>query len=304
MDAETSREAGRGRRITLGIELFERIVNRSFEAIIVVDDQRRVVFWNNAAENIFGYGEEFMLGKDMHDYITPERYRPTAKAAHTRYLQTGIGSALGRLVEIEGLHASGHEFWVELGLNDVLVEGNRWAFAIIRDVTARKAMEEQLVHQARNDALTGIPNRRCFEDALQGAVGRDATVLFVDVDRLKEINDRFGHEAGDRAIVAVSEVVARCFADAEICARIGGDEFGVVYRDADAELVERRCTRALAEARETRLADYPAVTLSLSIGAAFAAGKRFTDPRQLLRAADDALIAGKQGGRARYVLRS
>lgn len=291
------------RDVTFKIDLFEKIVNRSYEAIIIVNEQRHIVFWNDAAEKIFGYTAEMVIGRDMHSLITPSRYREAANAAHAHYRETGVGKVLGKRVEIEALNSLGQEFWVELGINDVQVDGRRWAFAIIRDVSERKKMERKLEQQAQTDALSGLHNRRAFQFYLESAIGHGSSVAFIDGDDFKRINDRLGHEAGDRVIVTIASCLKQVFNDAICVARVGGDEFAVLHSESNRERLLTRFNELRATVRDAvdRLLDHE--DFSISIGAVLdPSGK--AGSRELLALADQALYESKAQAADRITLKA
>jgi len=162
------------------------------------------------------------------------------------------------------------------------------------DITEQRALEEQLRHQAFSDSLTGLANHRRLFDVLQGEIGRtkrterEFSLLLLDLDGLKEINDRFGHLAGDRALCRLAQTLADCCRSIDTAARQGGDEFALVLPEtgaAAATLVARRICELLAKDAEE-----PA--LSVSVGVA-SYPKDADTIGTLLYAADKALYAMK-----------
>ncbi|HEX6368471.1 MAG TPA: EAL domain-containing protein [Longimicrobium sp.] len=169
------------------------------------------------------------------------------------------------------------------------------------DVTARRAMEERLRHEALHDPLTGLPNRRMLMERLSAALDRGRrrgggpALLFMDLDRFKVVNDSLGHPVGDQLLTAVAERLRRCAADADTVARFGGDEFAVLLETGSAAAALRTAEgiqRALAA--PVGLDGYEVVT-SASIGIAVATAQ--TDgPEALLRSADAAMYRAKARG--------
>ncbi|MDX1455101.1 MAG: diguanylate cyclase [Gammaproteobacteria bacterium] len=276
------------------LEMFEKIVERSYDAIIIADEQRRISYWSPAAEQTFGFTADEVLDKDMHSLITPARYRERANAAQQTYRRTGRGNVLGKRVEIEALHKDGHEIWVELSINDINMNGERWAFAIVREVTQRKRMESQLERQAMTDPLSGLYNRRAFQIRLEERAGEALLLAFLDADRFKQINDAFGHDAGDEVIRCIAASMASVFPDACCLARMGGDEFAVLLASSDRAGFEQRlqCLVADIAGRVHRTSGLADISLSSGI-ASLEPGDR--DLRSLLINADRALYAAKQG---------
>ena len=175
-------------------------------------------------------------------------------------------------------------------------------------VNARSQFEEQLVHQALHDELTGLPNRGLLQDRLNHALaktarsGRYVGVLFVDVDRFKVVNDGLGHDAGDKVLVEVASRLNETLRRGDTVARLGGDEFVVLCENLlnpqRAESIAERLMRSLRKPFRT---DAGAIVLSASIGIAIGShGKH--DAVGLLRDADAAMYQAKEGGRARFVV--
>lgn len=168
--------------------------------------------------------------------------------------------------------------------------------------------EREMLHElARIDALTGLDNRRQFDDTLlrewRRAVRTDEglAILLIDIDHFKRINDTYGHPTGDLYLREVAQTLARCATRAsDVIARYGGEEFAVVLPGASLEQARRIAQRMRAEVEELRLATPAAdgaVTVSVGIGAVERIAS--TDPAPLLRAADQALYEAKRGGRNR-----
>lgn len=290
------------KNVTFKIDLFEKIVNRSYEAIIIINELRQIVFWNQAAEKIFGFTADMVVGRDMHSLITPERYRQVANQSHRNYIKTGEGKVLGKRIEVEALNCMGQEFWVELSVNDVMVDGQRWAFAIIRDISDRKKMEKMLEHQAQTDPLSGLHNRRAFQYYLDNSIEGGISVAFIDGDDFKKINDNFGHDAGDQVVSAISLCVKRTFGDAVCNARVGGDEFAVILAETNKDRLRERYKELQDDIGDTigRVIDYENFSVSIGV-VGDASGK--ADPRTLLTMADKALYESKSSGRGRITIK-
>jgi len=177
----------------------------------------------------------------------------------------------------------------------------------VHDVTERKALEEQLQHQAMHDPLTGLPNRALFTDRLRQALTRakrregGVAVLFMDLDNFKVVNDSLGHKAGDRLLVAASKRIRTLLRPEDTVARLGGDEFVFLLEDTGAQDALRVAERVLEQLREPfslgrhRLV----VTASIGIATGGANGKYAAD---LLRDADLAMYRAKRAGKARHVV--
>ena len=178
---------------------------------------------------------------------------------------------------------------------------------LVREVSERQRAEEQLVHDALHDALTGLPNRTLFTDRLEGAIARARrrtnglfAVLFLDVDRFKVVNDSLGHMVGDRLLRAIARRIPACLRDTDTFARLGGDEFAVLLEElrdpSEALRMADRIQRELAmpfdlEGQEVFTTASIGIALS-SIG--------YNRAEELLRDSDTAMYRAKALGKARY----
>lgn len=161
--------------------------------------------------------------------------------------------------------------------------------------------EQQLEREARFDALTGLANRREFECRLTAALeqmrrdGQPVALLFLDIDRLKQVNDTHGHAAGDALLRGFAERLGACVAPEALVARVGGDEFVVLMSAVDAAAAEATAVRICSAMAAPLAVDGQRLALGTSIGIALSGPD--SDPDQLMRAADHALYAAKSAGR-------
>jgi diguanylate cyclase (GGDEF)-like protein len=208
------------------------------------------------------------------------------------------------------LHRDGRVRWVLHGVTVVPdAEGRPAWFAVsAQDITERRRAEQDLrdlaavlSERAVRDPLTGLANRVLFEERLRAALARDARtgrgtgVLFLDLDGFKEINDRYGHDAGDAVLRGVARRLTAAVRPSDTVARLGGDEFVVLVeaaQPADVEPLVARLRRSVHEPFAVAGAD--AVRVGVSIGSAWCA-RGEADPRTLLRHADEAMYLDKRG---------
>ncbi len=190
-------------------------------------------------------------------------------------------------------------------LEDPSVRGvviNAW------DITERKALEEQLAHQAFHDPLTDLPNRSLFMNRLEHSLARTkrrgdmVAVLFMDLDNFKVINDSLGHEVGDQLLVKVAERLLGNIRAADTAARLGGDEFVVLLEDvedvSDANRAAERVTQMLRDPFDVEGHE---LFITTSVGVAVS-GSAEDRPGDLLRNADLAMYQAKARGKNHYVL--
>ena len=165
------------------------------------------------------------------------------------------------------------------------------------DATERVRAEASIAQAARHDALTGLPNRLAFHERLDAAAGAGtgATVLLLDLDRFKAVNDAFGHLAGDALLQGLGARMAALMGPGDLLARFGGDEFGVVHPKADPAAAARLAERLLAAARLPLAVEGRGVVVGASLGVAFLPGDG-AGSAELIQAADVALYEAKAAG--------
>jgi len=215
-------------------EMFRAISATANDTIILMDDQGNIAFWNKAAETAFGYSAQEIIGKNLHDLLVPLKYLEEFKSGFGHFKLTGQGRIIGKRYEVTALRKNGEEFPVELSVSAVNLQGKWNAIGIVRDITRRKRVEEELRALSLRDELTGLYNRRGFltlaEQQLKVAnrVRKVMLLMFADLDDMKHINDAFGHQEGDRALIEIGQILKKTFRESDIVARFGGDEFAVL----------------------------------------------------------------------------
>jgi diguanylate cyclase (GGDEF)-like protein/PAS domain S-box-containing protein len=271
-------------------------------AIVTIDGNFLQV--NPALCDLVGYDEDDLL-RLTHPSITHADDVQQETEQTQRLLAGEIDSFR---IEKRYVHREGHEIWSELSVSLVRNEAGRPRYLIAQmvDITDRKLFEQQLLHQAFHDRLTGLPNRALFMDRLDHALARrpreDETiaVLFLDLDNFKVINDSLGHRAGDQLLLTMAERLQTCVREGDTVARLGGDEFTVLLEHitdlTDAILVAQR----IAEQSLTlyTIGDRE-VSVTASIGIAIP-GEEGETADDLIRNADIAMYEAKRRGKARY----
>ena len=175
------------------------------------------------------------------------------------------------------------------------------------DITIRKRAEIELARQAAHDALTGLPNRTLFFDRLERAMIRShrtkkmMAVMYVDIDRFKNINDTLGHDTGDALLKAFAIRLVGCMRESDTVARIGGDEFTLIVEDLlRRETAADVATKILETMRSEFLLGERSVAISVSVGIAFHDGLHTVRADAVIRNADQALYTAKRNGRNQY----
>ncbi|HNI35748.1 MAG TPA: GGDEF domain-containing protein, partial [Microthrixaceae bacterium] len=209
--------------------------------------------------------------------------------------------------EFRARHADGSERLVVGTLTTPTADWGDHIVLNLHDVTTQRDLETQLRHDASHDALTGLMNRKAFGDASERACaraarqGRTVGMLYIDLDGFKQINDTFGHDAGDRVLIEAGRRLRTCLTDGETLARLGGDEFAVlvdaVSGNRAIELAE--CILSTIGEPIEGLPNDARVVASIGIALRSSDGIEIST---LMQDADAAMYAAKRNGRARWEL--
>lgn len=208
---------------------YRLIVDNVHEAILIYQ-HGTLKFINDRAVNFLGYTEEVLTSKPLSDIIHPED-RDFVFEDHIKRLK---GEEIPVVYPFRVVTKNGSIKWVEMHAVTVLWEGRPATLNFIRDITARKAMEDKLLALSITDQLTGLYNRRGFltlaEQQLRVSdrTKKGLVLIFADLDGMKKINDTYGHLEGDKALINAAEVLKEVFRESDVIARIGGDEFAVL----------------------------------------------------------------------------
>jgi diguanylate cyclase (GGDEF)-like protein/PAS domain S-box-containing protein len=278
-------------------------IDNALDAVVQMNAEGIITGWNDQASHVFGWTREEAVGRLLHELIIPPQYREEHVRGMKHYLTSGEGPVLNSRIEMKGLHREGHEFPVELAVTTIEVGGQREFSAFIRDITSEKESEEIIWKQANYDKVTGLPNRHMFHDRLEQEIrkahraGLQMALLFIDLDRFKEINDTLGHDMGDVLLKETSRRLANCVRESDTVARLGGDEFTIILSEIDdAGNVERAAQAILRLLSEPfQLGDEKAY-VSASIGITMYPADAMS-VEDLLKNADQAMYVAKNRGR-------
>ncbi|NJC66094.1 diguanylate cyclase [Planosporangium flavigriseum] len=287
-----------------GEERFAALVKNGSDVVTLLDANGRITYDSPSVRRVLGFPPDARLGLEAASVLHPDD-QSEARALFRRALQAPdtVHRMQGRVRRAGGAYE-----WVDLSVTNHL--GNPAIGAIVvnaREITESRRLQERMRYLALHDALTGLPNRRLFKDRLTESLRPDParphlrSLLFVDLDEFKPVNDRYGHDAGDELLCQVSSRLIRRLRPSDTLARIGGDEFvilldPIVDRD-EATTVADRLLAALAE--PYRVAGHD-VRIGGSIGVSIA--RPGQDPDEMLRSADSAMYRAKQDGGLRYEL--
>jgi diguanylate cyclase (GGDEF)-like protein/PAS domain S-box-containing protein len=281
------------RRLELEAERMRGLANAAVEGLLVCKG-RTIVTVNDNFANLVGASADALAGVEFDRFVPAEGTR------------LKLAERPNQLIEGEVHRADGTVAPVELILRPIDFDGTPHVAIAVRDLQAHKEAEQHIRFLAHYDALTGVPNRSSFNKKLDQEIqfalttGRRLAVLCLDLDRFKEVNDLFGHAAGDRMLQSVAARVSNELDDSQVLARLSGDEFAIIMPGLFHPMAAGRLAESILET--LRLGNDNAETdasASTSIGIAVCPDDA-TDRQTLLSHADTALYRAKSEGRGTY----
>ncbi len=270
------------------------VMDSAVEAIVTADGQGAIETANPATEALFGWSVDELRGRSLVDVL------PGVE----------LGDATGDSTRERMVHAhrkDGSSLPVDVTVAPTAVGDRPMHIVIARDATVRRLHEEQLTHQATHDALTGLANRKLFEELLVRAVFRGersrtpVAVLFVDLDGFKDVNDAFGHQAGDRVLAETGRRLETAVRPGDLVARLGGDEFAVICENLGSVLDAEKIAGRVVESVRLAIPVASGVA-SVTVSVGVAVGLPGEGAASLLERADSAMYRMKREGKAGYRL--
>lgn len=284
-------------------ERYHRLVELSPDAIIL-HAEGLIVFINSAGTKLLGGDKaEQFIGLPVITFV----HRDSLQSVKKRITQIVEEQTAVPFIEEKFVRLDGTEVDVEVAAVPFTYHDKRAVQVVARDITERKKVEARLLHDAFHDALTGLPNRALFMEHLQQALERSKrspkqlfAVLFLDLDRFKNINDSLGHPIGDKLLVSIAGRLETCLRQFDKVARFGGDEFAILLNGvedaSDAVRVAERLQEMLKKPFSLGGHD---VFSSASIGIALG-NEGYENPEEVIRDADTAMYRAKAQGKARH----
>ena len=282
-------------------ERFQRLFESSPDAVVVVH-AGAIHTVNREAEKLFGYERGELIGRPV-EILLPPRLREGHAQQRGGYMQAPSRRHMGERQELLALRKDGSECPVDVTLNPIITSEGPMVISSIRDITDRRKLEDQVRQLAFFDPLTKLANRRLLHDRLGQTLVRAKressrfALLFVDLDRLKPVNDEHGHQVGDWLLQSVAKRIEGCLRASDTAARIGGDEFVVLLIDQKSSSDAIAVAEKIRQSLEQPLLTPQGIELnnSASIGVAIYP-EHGNSAADLLRRGDDAMYRAKKGG--------
>lgn len=287
------------------------VIENANDAYVCMDQAGVISAWNQQACEVFGWSAQEAIGCRLDQLIIPPHLRAAHRAGLARYLASRESLLLNRRIELTAIRRNGSEVPMEVRIQPLDLEGVTIFSAFLHDISERKQIEAGREHEARHDPLTGLPNRRALFEILPQALARadrngTALVLFfLDLDGFKEVNDAWGHEAGDQVLQEVAARLTRGRRKVDTVARLAGDEFTVVLEALDP--AGRQSALEVAEKLLASLCQPCSIgeataQISASIGIAFHLPGVAMSADELLKIADTAMYEAKRTGKSRICI--
>jgi diguanylate cyclase (GGDEF)-like protein/PAS domain S-box-containing protein len=230
---------------------YEKFLETIPDAAAVINQRGEFVVLNSQSEQLFGYPLNMLYGKSL-AMVLPQSIQPYHTKMVEGYFKNPKTRAMGSGVDIFGKHLNGHEFPMDIMLKPIEFEGGVYALCVMRDMSGIKAQELQLQQAlarekelALTDYLTGLDNTRSFHIALEAEINRfdrfrrPFTLVYLDIDNFKDVNDEKGHGEGDKVLIEVAKSLKNRLRKTDVISRQGGDEFLILLTETDASLAEK-----------------------------------------------------------------
>jgi diguanylate cyclase (GGDEF)-like protein/PAS domain S-box-containing protein len=298
--------------LTTSKQRFEALVKHSSDVVAIVEVDGFIRYVSESVASVFGYEPPALVDRRWSEIVDSDevsRFLSTLYDASLRPFSTAV-------IDLGMRHASGRRCHAEMTVTNLLGEPSvRGLVLNTRDISERKQLEQQLVHEAFHDSLTALANRALFEDRVKQALLRrqsdPVAVLFLDLDGFKEVNDSLGHAAGDVLLCQVADRLRSCVRHGDTVARFGGDEFAILLdagsaADSATQLAERIAASLedpfTVEDRETYVRASIGIAAATPADAAGPFDVAASDSGQLLRNADLAMYRAKAAREGGYVM--
>ncbi len=284
---------------------FASLVQHSSDLITVVGPDAMIAYQSPSSTRVLGYAPDELTGTRFDQLVGPDDAERLLRVI-------ADGSAYprreGEVIECTLRHRDGGLRQFEILHTNLLDDAHvRGIVLNARDVSERKAFEEQLAHQAFHDPVTNLPNRALFVERVRHAISRarrenaKLAVIFLDLDDFKTINDSLGHAAGDTTLIDVAKRLSHSIRSSDTAARFGGDEFVVLLEDLDAtQTVVDVAERVLEDLRQPLMIAGKELMLHGSIGISIFEGDSTAGADELIRDADAAMYIAKRDGKSGY----
>jgi diguanylate cyclase (GGDEF)-like protein/PAS domain S-box-containing protein len=290
-------------------QFYKSLLDNLYDGVYFVDTERKITYWNKGAETITGYTAEQVMDKFCRDNILNHCTENGEELClHNCPLTKSIQSGAHVEAEVFLHHANGHRVPVLVRTSPIIEDGKVIGAVEIfsnssRLISARR-QAQRMESMALQDALTGLSNRRAGETRLAAMllefqqIRQPFALLYADIDHFKQINDRFGHDIGDRVLYMIAQTLKHNLRQNDLVCRWGGEEFVAMIRDVSEESMQQVALKLLALTERARLdLKDQKVSVTISVGATLSRAGDTLD--EITRRADALMYESKNNGRNR-----
>lgn len=283
-------------------EKYKLITENAFDIIQLMNTSGIIEYVSPSNKSILGYTDKEYVGLPFQTYIHPEDVPILEK-----WFNHLINGSKPTPYEFRVLHKNGNYIWMEASTTPIMENGEvKQLVTIARDITERKRTRDELAKMAFYDYLTGLPNRRTFDERLNMAIlqanglNKKVAVMMLDGRKFKKINDTYGHDAGDAVIKEIAKRIKASIRQTDTVARLGGDEMGIILPEIESfEMAEVIANCIIKSFEEPFFFNNYVITIGAGIGIAFYPDHS-VEKKQLVKYADEALYEAKESNRDEY----
>lgn len=293
------------RKLIKSMKRFEAVVQSAYDGIITIDANQNIKLFNQAAEQIFGYSPDEMLGEPL-TRLMPQRYRKNHGNYVEGFKESIVDSrSMQTRAPVQGLRKDGSEFPIEVTISKINFDNKTELTAVIRDISEKNKLMEELLLASQEDFLTGLYNRRKLTELMNQEIkrfkrfGRSFSLILADIDHFKVINDQFGHDCGDDVIKEFAQLMKQSLRDTDAIGRWGGEEFLILLPEAE---IDHACRVAekLRQSAEQLVTQYEDAEIKFTISAGVVEySDSAVDRAGIIKQVDQLMYRAKNDGRNR-----
>jgi diguanylate cyclase (GGDEF)-like protein/PAS domain S-box-containing protein len=291
------------------IEDYAKILDTSYDGVYFVDKDRKILYWNKEAEKISGYGEKEVVNYHCFDNILNHVDEEGVCLCTTACpLSKTMSDGIRREAKVYLHHKKGHRVAVTIRTVPLIVNGEivgAFEFFVHNNDNLPMSKIDELTYLALHDQLTGIPNRRYIDSTLKNFIRQyndlslSFSVMMIDIDHFKLINDTYGHDMGDKVLKMVATTLSDIFTEPTFIGRWGGEEFMVISACHSPHELEEIANHAITLVNNSSFVDHGNnISVTISIGITIA--QKDDDEEAITRRADQGMYESKAQGRNRF----
>ena len=293
------------KQLTTSMKRYEAVVQSAYDGIITIDSKQNIKLINNSALQIFGYENNELTGEPL-TKLLPHKYRKKHHSFVDGFKSSHIDCRpMETRASVRGLRKDGSEFPLEVTISKILVGQSQELTAVVRDISEKNQLLEELIAASREDSLTKLLNRRYFTELLEQEISRfkrfkhPFCLVMIDIDHFKSINDTYGHVCGDFALTSLAKEFIEAVRETDQVGRWGGEEFMVLLPETTLEGAVQFSEKLRSQIEEIVLDYYSSeIRMTISIGLC-EFKEHYAEAKDIINEVDRQLYQSKREGRNR-----